>query len=229
MSNFEMGFNNPLEENKNEEEKNNEITAEIFASLLKEVQDKKNLLNNEKFQEGLEEKEDPEINQEVIEEFKNKEEIELSSIEVKKPFTNKIRKTLLIMTAVLALSSTPAFAGLNIKSVYEEAQTLQRLENQRNDYELVKNFNIDKDAMVMTYTFNVDQNIPYTEYSENLALINNAHSDFCHCLKLIFELNNFPNWPNTNNIYEPGKIIVQMTIKNFIEINKAQLEYQGLI
>lgn len=219
MSNFEMGFNNPLEENKNEEEKNNELTAEVFASLLKEVQDKKNLLNNEKFQEGLEEKEDPEINQEVIEEFKNKEEIELSSIEVKKPFTNKIRKTLLIMTAVLALSSVPVFASSQQNNQYENQKIEVEAENMS-----VEGLEINKAANIIQFTYIPDKKIDYMEYQKDRKYRVYAKNAFNRALNEYYGIDNSQFARLNDVVNEDGNVVLTINLDTFEKqnLNKNQ-------
>lgn len=218
MSNFEMGFNNPLEENKNEEEKNNELTAEVFASLLKEVQDKKNLLNNEKFQEGLEEKENPEINQEVIEEFKNKEEIELSSIEVKKPFANKLRKALLIMTAVLALSSTPAFAGSPQNNQYEN----QRIEIESENI-VIDGLEINEDLNIIKYTYTPKEEISQMDFLKNKRYKALALGEFTRTLQDYYGINEVL-FSGLNTDFINGKVVMNTNLDAFKKQNSNQGE-----
>ncbi len=209
MNNFEMGFGNPLEENKNEEEKNNELTAEIFASLLEKVQNKKNPLNNEELED----------HNELLEEFKNKEERELSSIEVKRPFVKNLRKTLLIITTVLVLSSTPIFAESPQNNQYDD----QRIEFASENI-IIGGLEINEELNIIKYTYTPKERITQTDYLKSSKKYNAfALGEFTRTLQNYYGINEVSfRMLNTNFIN--GEIVMDLNLDTFKSLNLNQNE-----
>jgi len=114
------------------------------------------------------------------EELKNKEEIELSSIETKKPFASKLKKTLLIITtAVVLMSATPVFANSQQNSQYEGQKIEQSVS-------IKEGLELNKETGIMTYTYLVDGDIDVTDYNKNRRLETQARGAFAGELQKIF-------------------------------------------
>jgi hypothetical protein len=236
MKNFEMGINNPpnnnedeLEiENSNESEleieNSNEnisgLTSEDFSLLLEKFSKKENAgdispENYDLLLKKLSKTENLDNNKEFIEELKNIEEAELSSIEVKKPFASKLRKTLLILTASLVLmSATPAFAASSENIQYD---------NQRIEKSESTGLEFNESTRMLTYTYIVEDDIDFNDYIKDKKLRVFATAEFGGVLQNKLNLNGL-TLSGVDYEYQPGRVIMTMNFDTFIKANSNKAE-----
>ncbi|NCC70376.1 hypothetical protein EOM09_02235 [bacterium] len=238
MKNFEMGLNTPLNNDEDElkikdsfEEKNisessnqsiEEFSSEDFSLLLEKFSKKEDAgdISPEDYDlllKKLSKTENLDDNKEFIEELKNIEKAELSSVEVKKPFASKLRKTLLIITTALVLmSATPAFAASSENIQYEDQKIESSVENS-----VVGGLEVNESTKMMTYTYVVKDDISFGDYNNNRILRAKALGEFSGTLQKAFELESV-NFSRLEYDYQPGKIIMKMNFIDFYNSNLAK-------
>jgi hypothetical protein len=207
MNNFEMGFNNPSShdedelkiKNSFEEENLDNSSSENYVQLLKKLTKTENFDNNKEF----------------IEELKDKEEFELSSIETKKPFASKLRKTLLIITTALVLmNSTPIFAATSQNNQYEN-QNIERSESGGLEF--------NESTRMITYTYIVKDNINFNDYFKDRKLKAFATAEFGGVLQRKLDRNSI-KLSGVDYEYQPGRVIMTMNFDNFCYANSDKTE-----
>ena len=236
MNNFEMGFNNPSNHDEDEskikdsiEEENlddssseniNRFSPEDFALLLEKFSKKENTEdispeNYDLLLKKLSKVENLDDNKEAIEELKNVEESELSSIETKKPFASKLRKTLLIITTALVLmSATPAFAASSENIQYD---------NQRIEKSESTGLEFNESTRMITYTYIVKDNINFNDYFKDRKLKAFATAEFGGVLQRKLDRNSI-KLSGVDYEYQPGRVIMTMNFDNFCYANSDKTE-----